>query len=100
MLTRQNWNGNVDLTYPESMTSSSTRLGPRLDANHADHEPRRLPGPGFERPSLIAYNPNLWLRNVIDQVSNRQVTSTLLAVLGLPLAQLDGWGLGMSALLP
>jgi hypothetical protein len=49
---------------------------------------------------LIAYNPNLRFRNVTEQVFNRQVASTLLMALGLPLAQLDGWRLGMSPVLP
>ena len=49
---------------------------------------------------LIAYNPRLKARNVTESVSNRQVASTLLAALGLPLAQLDGFRLGESPVLP
>ncbi len=40
---------------------------------------------------LIAYNPHLKPVNVTQQVSIRQVAPTLLAALGLPLSQLDGY---------
>jgi hypothetical protein len=49
---------------------------------------------------LIAYNPSLKFKNVTDVVSNRQVASTLLEALGLPLAQLDGYRLGEAPVLP
>jgi hypothetical protein len=49
---------------------------------------------------LLAYNPSLSAKNVTEQVSNRQVASSLLAALGLPLAQLDGYRLGESPVLP
>ena len=39
---------------------------------------------------LIAYNPNLVPKNIKGVVSSRQVATTLLQVLGLPLSQLDG----------
>lgn len=43
---------------------------------------------------LLAYNPKLKPKNVTEVVSNRQVASTLLKALGLPVAQLDGFRLG------
>ncbi|KAK9327357.1 alkaline-phosphatase-like protein [Lipomyces starkeyi] len=49
---------------------------------------------------LIAYNPNLKPKNVTQVVSNRQVASTMLRALGLPLAQLDGFRLGEAPVLP
>lgn len=49
---------------------------------------------------LVAYNPKLTARNVTGVVSNRQVASTLLQALGLPLAQLDGFRLGEAPVLP
>jgi hypothetical protein len=49
---------------------------------------------------LLAYNPKLKPKNVTEVVSNRQVASTLLQVLGLPVAQLDGFRLGEAPVLP
>ena len=49
---------------------------------------------------LIAYNPRLRPQNVTEVVSNRQVASSMLKALGLPLAQLDGWRLGEAPVLP
>ena len=50
---------------------------------------------------LIAYNPNFnGMKNVTEEVSNRQVASTMLQALGLPLAQLDGWRMGGAPVLP
>jgi len=49
---------------------------------------------------LIAYNPNLAPANITQVVSNRQVASTMLQALGLPLAQLDAYRLGDSPVLP
>jgi hypothetical protein len=49
---------------------------------------------------LIAYNPNLKPANITQVVSNRQVASTMLQALGLPLAQLDAYRLGDSPVLP
>lgn len=49
---------------------------------------------------LIAYNPNLKPANITQVVSNRQVASTMLKALGLPLAQLDAYRLGDSPVLP
>lgn len=49
---------------------------------------------------LIAYNPKLRAKNITEVVTNRQVASTLLQALGLPLAQLDGYRLGESPVLP
>ncbi|KAE8444637.1 hypothetical protein EG329_014385 [Mollisiaceae sp. DMI_Dod_QoI] len=49
---------------------------------------------------LIAYSPHLKPKNVTEVVSNRQVASTLLKALGLPLEQLDGFRLGEAPVLP
>ena len=49
---------------------------------------------------LIAYNPMLSPKNITEQVANRQVASTMLQALGLPLAQLDGYRLGQAPVLP
>lgn len=49
---------------------------------------------------LIAYNPNLTPANITQVVSNRQVASTMLQALGLPLTQLDAYRLGDSPVLP
>jgi hypothetical protein len=49
---------------------------------------------------LFAYNPNLTPANITQVVSNRQVASTMLQALGLPLAQLDAYRLGDSPVLP
>jgi hypothetical protein len=49
---------------------------------------------------LIAYSPNLGSKNVTQVVSNRQVASTLLYALGLPVDQLDGYRLGEAPVLP
>ena len=49
---------------------------------------------------LIAYNPSLRAKNVTEVVSNRQVASTLLYALGLPVDQLDGYRLGEAPVLP
>jgi hypothetical protein len=49
---------------------------------------------------LIAYNPKLKPANITQVVSNRQVASTMLQALGLPLAQLDAYRLGDSPVLP
>ncbi len=40
---------------------------------------------------LLAYNPKLKAKSVNETVSNRQVATTLLQALGLPLSQLDGY---------
>jgi arylsulfatase A-like enzyme len=49
---------------------------------------------------LVAYNPKLKPRNITEVVSNRQVASTLLRALGLPLSHLDGFRLGEAPVLP
>ena len=49
---------------------------------------------------LVVYNPKLRAKNVTEVVSNRQVASSMLKALGLPLAQLDGWRLGEAPVLP
>ena len=49
---------------------------------------------------LIAYNPKLAAKNITQVVSNRQVASTMLQALGLPLAQLDGYRLEGTPVLP
>jgi hypothetical protein len=49
---------------------------------------------------LLAYNPRLRPQNITEVVSNRQVASTLLKALGLPLSQLDGFRLGEAPVLP
>ena len=49
---------------------------------------------------LIAYNPEIVARNITQSVSNRQVASTMLQALGLPLDQLDGYVLGEAPVLP
>ena len=49
---------------------------------------------------LIAYNPNLKPANITQVVNTRQVASTMLQALGLPLAQLDAYRLGDSPVLP
>jgi arylsulfatase A-like enzyme len=49
---------------------------------------------------LIAYNPTLKPANITQVVSTRQVASTMLQALGLPLVQLDGYRLGDSPVLP
>lgn len=49
---------------------------------------------------LIAYNPKLKEKNVTQEVSNRQVASTMLRALGLPLAQLDGYRMASCPVLP
>lgn len=45
-------------------------------------------------------NLKLPQRNVTEVVSNRQVASTMLQALGLPLAQLDGYQLASSPEVP
>ena len=49
---------------------------------------------------LLAYNPLIEMKNVTTQVSNRQIASTMLQALGLPLAQLQGYALGEAPVLP
>jgi hypothetical protein len=49
---------------------------------------------------LFAYNPNLASANITQTVFNRQVASTMLQALGLPLVQLDAYRLGDSPVLP
>lgn len=49
---------------------------------------------------LFVYNSKIQARNITQVVSNRQVASTLLAALGLPLSQLDGYRLGEAPVLP
>lgn len=49
---------------------------------------------------LLAYNPKLKAKNITEVASNRQVASTVLRALGLPLAQLDGFRLGEAPVLP
>ena len=49
---------------------------------------------------LIAYNPNITMRNVSEEVSTRQVASTMLQALGLPVSQLNGYALGEAPVLP
>jgi hypothetical protein len=49
---------------------------------------------------LVAYNPRLRPNNITETVSNRQIASTMLKALGLPLSQLDGFRLGEAPVLP
>jgi hypothetical protein len=49
---------------------------------------------------LIAYNPSINAKNVTETVSNRQIASSLLFAVGLPVEQLDGYRLGESPVLP
>jgi hypothetical protein len=49
---------------------------------------------------LIAYNPTITMRNVSEEVSTRQVASTMLQALGLPVSQLNGYALGEAPVLP
>jgi len=49
---------------------------------------------------LIAYNPTLKPQNITEIVYNRQVASTLLQALGLPLNELQGYAAGEAPLLP
>jgi hypothetical protein len=49
---------------------------------------------------LMAYNPRFRANNITEVVSNRQIATTMLQALGLPLAQLDGWRLGEAPVLP
>jgi hypothetical protein len=49
---------------------------------------------------LIAYNPFLTAANITELVYNRQVASTMLQALGLPLEQLEAYRLGDSPVLP
>lgn len=49
---------------------------------------------------LIAYNPALKPENITEIVYNRQIASTLLQALGLPLNQLQGYMAGEAPLLP
>lgn len=57
---------------------------PRFE-DHGGYLPQDLNVP------LVAYNPNMKPANVSTFVSNRQVASTMVQALGLPLAQLDGF---------
>ena len=63
-------------------------------ADHGGFLPQDLNVP------LIAYNPKLAAKNITQVVSNRQVASTMLQALGLPLAQLDGYRLEGTPVLP
>lgn len=49
---------------------------------------------------LIAYNPSIKAKNVTEVVSNRQIASSMLFAVGLPVDQLDGYRLGESPILP
>jgi hypothetical protein len=49
---------------------------------------------------LIAYNPSIKAKNITEVVSNRQIASSLLFAVGLPVDQLDGYRLGESPILP
>ena len=49
---------------------------------------------------LMAYNPRIEGRNITQGVSNRQVASTMLQALGLPLSQLNGFAMGEAPVLP
>jgi hypothetical protein len=49
---------------------------------------------------LIAYNPSLQKKNITEVVSNRQVASSLLFAVGLPVDQLEGYRLGEAPVLP
>ena len=49
---------------------------------------------------LIAYNPGIKKREVSEEVSTRQVASTMLQALGLPVGQLNGYALGEAPVLP
>ena len=62
--------------------------------NHGGFLPQDLDVP------LFAYSPGLSYKNITEQVSNRQVATSLLAALGLPLAQLDGYRLEGTPPLP
>ncbi len=47
-----------------------------------------LLAPGLNAP-LLAYNPKIKAKSVNETISNRQVATTLLQVLGLPLSRLE-----------
>lgn len=49
---------------------------------------------------LLAFNPRIEGRNITLGVSTRQVASTMLQALGLPLSQLNGFNLGEAPVLP
>lgn len=49
---------------------------------------------------LLAYNPKIGAKNVTQVVSSRQVASTILQAVGLPLSQLQGFAMGESPVLP
>ena len=49
---------------------------------------------------LIAYNPNIQKKNVTEGVSTRQIGSTMLQALGLPVSQLKGYANGEAPVLP
>ncbi|KAK4553251.1 hypothetical protein LTR86_009781 [Recurvomyces mirabilis] len=66
---------------------------PRFE-DHGGYAPQDLNVP------LVAYNPRLDPTNISTVVSNRQVASTMLQALGLPLAQLDGYRLEGTPVLP
>lgn len=50
--------------------------------------PWMLLAPGLNAP-LLAYNPKIKAKSVSETISNRQVATTLLQVLGLPLSRLE-----------
>ncbi|KAK0839233.1 hypothetical protein LTS02_017546 [Friedmanniomyces endolithicus] len=66
---------------------------PRFE-DHGGYLPQDLNVP------LIAYNPYLEPANNSIFVSNRQVASTMVKALGLPLAQLDGYRIEGTPVLP
>ena len=49
---------------------------------------------------LIAYNPRIQMREVPEEVSTRQIASTMLQALGIPVSQLNGYALGEAPVLP
>ncbi|RHZ59214.1 hypothetical protein CDV55_103702 [Aspergillus turcosus] len=49
---------------------------------------------------LVLYNPTFTHANISLEVRTTQIASTILAALGLPLAQLDGWRMEGSPVLP
>jgi len=90
----------------------SPYLDPRVPDLVIETKPNVLWNVGFEimdhggflpqdlNVPLLAYNPILWPLNITLVVSNRQVASTLLHALGLPLAQVNGYRFGEAPVLP
>jgi hypothetical protein len=66
---------------------------PRFE-DHGGYAPQDLNVP------LVVYDPSLAPNNISTYVSNRQVATTMLQALGLPLSQLDGYRLEDTPVLP